>query len=54
MAQAKLELAISRLKAGQRASGVGTMLQAVSTHPSQLAQLIRLGNRKFQRLVTSN
>ncbi|HEY3104444.1 MAG TPA: glycosyltransferase family 2 protein [Pyrinomonadaceae bacterium] len=53
MAQAKLELAISRLKAGQRASGLGAILQAIGTHPSQLGQLIRLGNRKFHRLVAS-
>lgn len=52
MAQAKLELAVSRLKAGERAAGVSAMLQAVGTHPSQLTQIIRLGNRKFQRLVT--
>ena len=53
MAQAKLELAISRIKAGDRATGFRTMLQAITTHPSQLAQIIRLGNRKFQRLVTA-
>src|SRR5262249_35928034 len=53
MAQARLELALSRLKAGQRTSGIGTMLQAIGTHPSQLAQIIRLGNRKFQRLIAS-
>jgi glycosyltransferase involved in cell wall biosynthesis len=53
MAQARLELALSRLKAGQRAGGLGTMLQAIGTHPSQLRQLIRVGNRKFQRLVAS-
>jgi glycosyltransferase involved in cell wall biosynthesis len=54
MAQAKLELALSRLKAGERAAGVRAMLQAIGTHPSQLKQVIRLSNRKFQRLVTSN
>ena len=54
MAQAKLELALSRLKAGERASGVGEMFKAIGTHPSQLGQIIRLSNRKFQRLVTSN
>lgn len=54
MAQAKLELALSRIKAGERANGVRGMLQAIGTHPSQLGQIIRLSNRKFQRLVTSN
>ena len=53
MAQARLELALSRLKAGQRVSGLGAMLQAIGTHPSQLRQVIRVGNRKFQRLVAS-
>ena len=53
MAQARLELALSRLKAGQRASGLGAMVQAIGTHPSQLRQVIRIGNRKFQRLVAS-
>lgn len=53
MAQAKLELAISRLKSGQRASGLRAMLQAIGTHPSQLSQIIRLGNRKFQQRVAS-
>jgi glycosyltransferase involved in cell wall biosynthesis len=54
MAQARLELAISRMKAGQRAGGISAMLQAIGTHPSQLAELIRLGNRKLQRLVASS
>jgi len=53
MAQARLELALSCLKAGQRASGLGAMIQAISTHPSQLRQVLRVGNRKFQRLVAS-
>ena len=51
MAQARLELALSRLKAGQRASGLGAMVQAIGTDPSQIRQVIRVGNRKFQRLV---
>lgn len=54
MAQAKLELALSYMKAGQRAIGFTAMLKAITTHPSQLAQVVRLGNRRFQRLVTSN
>lgn len=53
MAQAKLELAISRIKSGQRASGLRAMLQAIGTHPSQLSQIVRLGNRKFQQRVAS-
>lgn len=54
LAQAKLELALSYMKAGQRAIGLSAMLKAITTHPSQLAQVVRLGNRRFQRLVTSN
>ncbi len=54
MAQANLELALSRLKAGERADGIRAMFQAIRTHPSQLGQIIRLSNRKFQRLVTSH
>lgn len=54
MAQAKLDLALSYMKAGQRTIGLRAMLKAITTHPSQLAQVIRLGNRRFQRLVTSN
>jgi glycosyltransferase involved in cell wall biosynthesis len=53
MAQARLELALSRLKAGERGKGLGAMVQAIVTHPSQLRQIIRVGNRKFQRLVAS-
>lgn len=53
MAQAKLELAISRINGGERARGLKTMLQAITTHPSQLLQVIRLGSRRFQRLVVS-
>src|SRR5262249_54539345 len=40
MAQALLELAISRLKAGQSAAGISAILQAIGTDPSQLVQLI--------------
>ncbi len=53
VAQAKLELAVSYMKTGQRAIGLGAMLKAITTDPSQLAQIARLGNRRFQRLVTS-
>lgn len=53
MAQAKLELALSYMKAGQRAIGLSAMLKAITTHPSQLAQVVRLSNRRFQRLVAS-
>jgi glycosyltransferase involved in cell wall biosynthesis len=53
LAQAKLELAVSRIIAGERAAGVGTLLDAVATHPSQLVQVARLGTRRLQRLVAS-
>jgi len=54
MAQAKLELAFSYMKAGHRAIGFSAMLRAITTHPSQLGQILRIGNRRFQRLVTSS
>jgi cellulose synthase/poly-beta-1,6-N-acetylglucosamine synthase-like glycosyltransferase len=54
MAQAKLDLALSYLKDGRRGIGFRALLKAITTHPSQLAQVARLGNRRFQRLVNSN
>jgi len=53
LAQAKLELAVSRIKAGERAGGLGALLQTIATNPSQLLQAARLGGRRLQRLVAS-
>lgn len=53
MAEARLELATSRIIAGERVRGFGTMLQAVASHPPQLAQVARLGGRRLRRLVAS-
>lgn len=53
LSQAKLELAVSRINAGQRAAGVGDLLGAVAADPSQLLRVARLGTRRLQRLVAS-
>jgi glycosyltransferase involved in cell wall biosynthesis len=52
LAAAKMELALSRVLAGERAGGLGTMLQAVASDPSQLFRIADLGRRRLQRLVT--
>ena len=52
LASAKMELALSRVLAGERAGGLGTMLQAVAADPSQLFRIADLGRRRLQRLVT--
>src|ERR1044072_8463516 len=53
LASAKMELAVSRLVAGERAGGFGTMLQAVATDPAQLFRVAHLGRRRLRRLVAS-
>lgn len=53
LAEAKLELAVSRILAGERAAGLKGMLGAVAAHPSQLLEVARLGGRRLQRLVAS-
>ena len=53
LAEARLELAVSRILAGERAGGFGAMLGAVATHPSQLLEVARLSGRRLQRLVAS-
>jgi hypothetical protein len=39
--------------AGERAAGLGLMLQTVATNPSQLFRVAYLGRRRLQRLVAS-
>lgn len=51
LAAAKMELAVSRVNAGERAAGLGTMLQAVASDPSQLLRIAHFGRRRLQRLV---
>ena len=53
LAQAKVELAVSRINAGERRGGLSTLLEAIAADPSQLIQVMRLGGRRLQRLVAS-
>lgn len=51
LAQAKLELAISRMNAGESARGFGTLVDAVVSDPSQLFRVARMSGRRLQRIV---
>lgn len=53
MAEAKLELAVSRLYAGERTKGLGMLIEAVATDPPKLIDVARLGSRRLQRLFAS-
>ncbi|HEU4876208.1 MAG TPA: glycosyltransferase [Pyrinomonadaceae bacterium] len=53
LAAAKMELAVSRIVAGERVGGFGMMLQTVATNPSQLFRVAHFGRRRLQRLVAS-
>ncbi len=53
LASAKMELAVSRMVAGERVGGLGMMLQTVATNPSQLFSVAHLGRRRLQRLIAS-
>jgi cellulose synthase/poly-beta-1,6-N-acetylglucosamine synthase-like glycosyltransferase len=53
MAQAKLELAMSRLKAGERFDGSADMLRAIGTDPTKIADIGRVGYRRLRRSLTS-
>jgi len=53
LASAKMELAVSRMVAGERVGGLGMMLQIVATNPSQLFSVAHLGRRRLQRLFAS-
>jgi glycosyltransferase involved in cell wall biosynthesis len=53
LAAAKMELAVSRMVAGERVGGLGMMLQTVAAHPSQLFSVAHFGRRRLQRLVAS-
>ena len=53
LASAKMELAVSRLVAGERVGGLGLMLRTVATNPSQLFNVANFGRRRLQRLVAS-
>jgi len=51
LASAKMELAVSRMRGGERVGGFYTMLQAVLADPSQLFRVAHLGRRRLRRLV---
>lgn len=53
MAQAKMELAMSRLKAGERLDGSADMLRAIGTDPTKIADIGRVGYRRLRRALTS-
>ena len=53
LAQAKLELAMSRLKAGERLDGSADMLRAIGTDPTKIADIGRVGYRRLRRALTS-
>lgn len=53
LASAKLELALSRMNAGEKAGGLGTLLDALATDPAQLFRVAHLGRRRLRRLVAS-
>ncbi|HKY41606.1 MAG TPA: glycosyltransferase [Pyrinomonadaceae bacterium] len=54
LASAKMELAVSRMVSGHRAAGLGTMLQAVASDPSQLFRVAHFGRRRLERLIASS
>jgi len=53
LASAKMELALSRIIAGERAGGLVTMLRAVASDPTQLFRVANFGRRRLQRLIAS-
>jgi len=53
MAQAKLELAISRLKAGSHVNGSADLLRALGTDPTKIAEVGRVGYRRLRRVLTA-
>lgn len=53
LGSAKMELALSRMVAGERAGGLGTLLQAVAADPTQLFRVAHLGRRRLRRMVAS-
>jgi len=53
LAAARMEVAVSRMVAGERVGGLGMMLQTVATNPSQIVSVAHLGRRRLQRLVSS-
>ena len=53
LASAKLELALSRMNAGERAAGLGALIQAVAADPSQLKRVAHLGRGRLRRMVAA-
>jgi len=53
LASAKIELAVSRMVAGERVAGLTKMIEAIASDPTQLLRVAHLGRRRLQRLVAS-
>ena len=53
LASAKMELAVSRIRDGERVGGFFNMMQALVSDPVQLFRVADLGRRRLQRLVTA-
>ena len=53
MGHAKLELAISRLKSGERVDGSADVLRAIGTDPTKIADIGRVGYRRLRRALSS-
>ena len=53
LSQAKLELAVSRINAGERVGGLGTLVGAVAADPRQILSVARLGTRRLRRRVAA-
>lgn len=53
LASAKMELAVSRMRDGERVGGFYNMLQALVNDPAQLSRVADLGRRRLQRLGAS-
>jgi len=53
MASARMELAVSRMRAGERVGGFWNMLQTVVIDPTQLSRVAHLGRRRMRRLVAT-
>ena len=52
ISELRIELGISKVKEGDRVSGILTMLRTVATSPKQLRSLARIGQRRLKRLAS--
>jgi glycosyltransferase involved in cell wall biosynthesis len=53
LSQAQFDLALSRLKAGERAGGLGALAGALAADPTRLAEVAPIGSRRLRRLAAS-